>query len=166
MDQAPTPPFNSRKLWRIRFRPDFPGDRQALNCQPPTRQLHSSSPQLPRHHQQPTLLTMASSQALPPLPLPNWAVELNSPPPKSRSANSIPDPPGFSRKAGGKGVRISYNPSKNLGISRGKQYSNSVLHPALRKIHPRGPVEARRNRHTEAQKKPGKSPLPHQSKSL
>ncbi|BCS18160.1 ER membrane protein complex subunit 4 [Aspergillus puulaauensis] len=46
---------------------------------------------------------MASSQALPPLPLPNWAVELNSPPPKSRSANSIPDPPGFSRKAGGKG---------------------------------------------------------------
>ncbi|OJJ01184.1 hypothetical protein ASPVEDRAFT_620758 [Aspergillus versicolor CBS 583.65] len=47
---------------------------------------------------------MASSQALPPLPPPSWVVDLNSPPPaQSRAANSIPDPPGFSRKTGGKG---------------------------------------------------------------
>ncbi|OJJ58580.1 hypothetical protein ASPSYDRAFT_956606 [Aspergillus sydowii CBS 593.65] len=47
---------------------------------------------------------MGSSQDLPPLPLPSWAAELNSPPPAtSRSASSIPDPPGFSRKTGGKG---------------------------------------------------------------
>ncbi|KAL2872483.1 ER membrane protein complex subunit 4 [Aspergillus lucknowensis] len=46
---------------------------------------------------------MASSQALPPLPPPKWAVELNSPPPRpSASTSSIPDPPGFSRKTGGK----------------------------------------------------------------
>ncbi|KAL2856623.1 hypothetical protein BJY01DRAFT_231246 [Aspergillus pseudoustus] len=46
---------------------------------------------------------MATSQALPPLPPPKWAVELNSPLPRpSSSTSSIPDPPGFSRKSGGK----------------------------------------------------------------
>ncbi|KAL4911798.1 hypothetical protein BDW62DRAFT_42356 [Aspergillus aurantiobrunneus] len=47
---------------------------------------------------------MASSQALPPLPRPKWAVDLHSPMPRpSGSTSSIPDPPGFSRKTGGKG---------------------------------------------------------------
>ncbi|KAL4871881.1 hypothetical protein BDV12DRAFT_12946 [Aspergillus spectabilis] len=47
---------------------------------------------------------MASSQALPALPPPKWAVELQSPLPRpSGSTSSIPDPPGFSRKSGGKG---------------------------------------------------------------
>ncbi|KAL3474853.1 hypothetical protein BJX99DRAFT_171018 [Aspergillus californicus] len=44
---------------------------------------------------------MATSQALPPLPPPKWVVELNSPLPRpSGSTSSIPDPPGFTRKAG------------------------------------------------------------------
>ncbi|KAL4807127.1 hypothetical protein BDV18DRAFT_136950 [Aspergillus unguis] len=44
---------------------------------------------------------MATSAALPPLPPSKWAVELNSPlPVPSKSTSSIPDPPGFSRKAG------------------------------------------------------------------
>ncbi|KAL2800281.1 hypothetical protein BJX66DRAFT_183286 [Aspergillus keveii] len=46
---------------------------------------------------------MATTQALPPLPPPKWAVELDSPLPRpSLSTSSIPDPPGFSRKASGK----------------------------------------------------------------
>ncbi|KAL3467048.1 hypothetical protein BJX64DRAFT_189386 [Aspergillus heterothallicus] len=46
---------------------------------------------------------MATSQALPPLPPPKWVVELDSPLPRPSSSNSsIPDPPGFSRKSGGK----------------------------------------------------------------
>ncbi|KAL2834356.1 hypothetical protein BDW59DRAFT_46700 [Aspergillus cavernicola] len=46
---------------------------------------------------------MATSQPLPPLPPPKWVVELNSPLPRpSASTSSIPDPPGFSRKTGGK----------------------------------------------------------------
>lgn len=104
---------------------------------------------------------MASSQALPPLPPPSWVVDLNSPPPaQSRAANSIPDPPGFSRKTGGKGVRIPDHPSKQLSISRGEQYSNSVLHSALREVRPRRPIQARRNRHAEAQKGLGSRPRP------
>ncbi|KAL4948956.1 hypothetical protein BDW69DRAFT_198477 [Aspergillus filifer] len=43
---------------------------------------------------------MASTQNLPPLPPPKWVVDLNSPLPRpSGSTTSIPDPPGFSRKA-------------------------------------------------------------------
>ncbi|KAK1148662.1 hypothetical protein N8T08_008547 [Aspergillus melleus] len=45
-----------------------------------------------------------TSQPLPPVPPPQWVVDLNSPKPRSpKSASSIPDPPGFSsRKEGGK----------------------------------------------------------------
>ncbi|KAL4965573.1 ER membrane protein complex subunit 4 [Aspergillus stella-maris] len=43
---------------------------------------------------------MASTQSLPPLPPPKYVVDLNSPLPRpSGSTTSIPDPPGFSRKA-------------------------------------------------------------------
>ncbi|KAL4756776.1 ER membrane protein complex subunit 4 [Aspergillus foveolatus] len=44
---------------------------------------------------------MAAPQTLPPLPPPKWVVDLKSPLPRpSISTSSIPDPPGFSRKAG------------------------------------------------------------------
>ncbi|CBF70499.1 hypothetical protein AN5951.2 [Aspergillus nidulans FGSC A4] len=46
-------------------------------------------------------IAMATQQTLPPLPPPKWVVDLKSPLPRpSISASSIPDPPGFSRKAG------------------------------------------------------------------
>ncbi|KAL4927580.1 ER membrane protein complex subunit 4 [Aspergillus undulatus] len=56
---------------------------------------------------------MATTQSLPPLPPPKWAIDLNSPLPRpSVSTSSIPDPPGFSRKAGsGKGRSEKTTPS-------------------------------------------------------
>ncbi|KAL4797138.1 hypothetical protein BDV19DRAFT_359774 [Aspergillus venezuelensis] len=59
---------------------------------------------------------MASTQNLPPLPPPKYVVDLNSPLPRpSGSTTSIPDPPGFSRRATtGKGrtEKSTANPSK------------------------------------------------------
>jgi hypothetical protein len=55
-------------------------------------------------------IAMATQQTLPPLPPPKWVVDLKSPLPRpSISASSIPDPPGFSRKAG-KGVGTPKHP--------------------------------------------------------
>lgn len=47
-----------------------------------------------------------TSQSLPPVPPPQWVVDLNSPKPRpSKAAASIPDPPGFtSSRSSGKNV--------------------------------------------------------------
>ncbi|PTU19322.1 hypothetical protein P175DRAFT_0502859 [Aspergillus ochraceoroseus IBT 24754] len=56
---------------------------------------------------------MTNSQPLPPLPRPKWVTDLNSPLPRpSASTSSIPDPPGFSRKTGGKSRTQQPTPSK------------------------------------------------------